>query len=141
LQISIRTFRFLVVTPLILSFFAFALGTLPFAQLPESAIEAKREHTKPIENFAIGMPLMIALVFLYLLALIGLLIFWNKARYLFLACFFFELLWMLFTNPHVSSGLEYALHSLGIFVFGLVVALSFSSNIAELFERKENISA
>lgn len=133
MQISTRTFRILVIAPIVLSLLSFALGHLPMATLPEAASQAKQEQTRPINNHRVGIPVMLVLSLVYFLSVAGLMVFWNTARYLYAACFAVNFFWMLFVNPHVNSGLKYAFDMLSVFIMGMVIALSFWSELAEFF--------
>jgi len=143
MQISKRTFRFLVVLPLFLSFVSYGLGMMPFSRLPEKAEEAKLERTSLVDNMNMyfGMAIMLGSVLLYLLAMLGMLIFWNVARILYLASVLIQMAWSFTVNPHVNTGIHNGMAMIMTFVIGLVVAISYTSNIAELFEQPRTISA
>lgn len=141
MQISIRRFRILVIAPIVLSFLTFALGFLPMAVLPEKAVEARSEQTRLISNHLVGIPMIMVLSLVYFVSIVGLMVFWNTARYLYAACFAVNFISMLFVNPHVESGLKHAFDMLIVLIMGMVIALSFWSELAELFSPRKRTEA
>ena len=94
---------------------------------------------EPDENYyqslQITMPTLLALIFVALLATswVGLLLFWNPARYCYLGAWAITLIQYATADSYKAPGWLYALYNVVALLGGILIALIFFSDLRKLY--------
>lgn len=131
--------RLLIIAEVVLGIGSVVAYYLGETSLPEALrfFESEKFDDTAGPALIIVLGLMVLLLLALIVAWIGLFVFWQPARLLYLVTTVLALLLMPFFGPYVETGLSYTLTEAASIVAGIILALVYFSPLKELYERRE----
>lgn len=130
-------FRILVVVSFVLSL----VGGVVDLIVPDPIVEEVTSYAESLEPewsdarlFALMGFLLLGIVYV-IYTLLGLLLFWNMARHVYLAGFFFLIPMYLVLGVTVTSGIGQILYDAGSVLSGVILALIYFSPVKDFFTK------